>query len=648
MTLSELRKTAGGKLFAEIDLVFADFLLERAETSHPALFAAAALASFAVRAGNSCCDLKRYAGRIFPESADPEDSEHPGILLPSLEPWIGELRRSEFRRVISFYPETENPVTPLVMDSECRLYLQRYFAYEKQLAERIRQRACAPAETMVLPAGKLASLSSYFRDAASLPETDWQQLAVFLSCSRSFSIITGGPGTGKTTVAAALLALELERNPERRILLCAPTGKAQARLRESILQGIASLSCGEEIRRKLSEIPCGTIHSILKTVPGTTQFRYQERRPLRTDLVVVDEASMVSLSLMAKLMKALPQEAKVVLLGDKDQLASVDAGAVLADICSCGTKNVMIPATAEEFRRQTSWSVPPASDSLPLSGSIAELKKNHRSAKAPSISSVSAAIRDISGAADSRRIAERIALCREPDFLTEPLPRAGFESALRKKIERKCIRFRDGSLHSFTELPSLAADSAADSTERLFELIRRFQILCALRNGPFGTQAVNEILRRQLRMTEPFAVGMPLMITRNQPERGLFNGDIGLVRRENGLLRIVFPNPEHPGKYRSFLPVELPEHEPVFGMTVHKSQGSGFQNVLIVFPDHDSPLLTRELLYTAITRAEEQVTLWADPDLISGALDRLTVRQSGLRDRLMECIRDSSAERTTE
>lgn len=183
--------------------------------------------------------------------------------------------------------------------------------------------------------------------------------------------------------------------------------------------------------------------------------------------------------------------------------------------------------------------------------------------------------------------------------------------------------------------------TAAETTpwRRAFGIIDRFKILCALRNGPHGTVAVNAMIRSRLRMTDAFSCGLPLMITRNHPESGLYNGDIGMVWRSSaGQLRVYFPDPREPGRFRSFLPVELPEHEAVFAMTVHKSQGSGFQNVLIILPDHDTPVLTRELLYTAVTRAEERVVLWANPAIVATALERLTIRQSGLKDRLADPV----------
>ena len=404
MTLDELKKLTGENAFAAIDLVFADFILRRTHSRSPELFAAAALASFAVRAGNSCCDLNLYAGRSFPEYPDPDpQEEQPSVVLPPLDAWLKVLRESGFSKVMAFHPETESPETPLVMDNAHRLYLNRYFRYEKQLAGEIRRRCTEPPEVTPLPPGRLAELSPYFKKTAEKAEIDYQQSAVFLAFHNRFSIITGGPGTGKTTVAAALLALELERNPELEIALCAPTGKAQARLRESVAQGIAGLSCSQGIKDKLALIPCGTIHSLLRPIPGTTQFRHNEKNPLRAGLIVVDEASMVSLSLMAKLMQAVRPDAKVVLLGDKDQLASVDAGAVLADICACGARNVMFPSAAKAFRAQTSWNFPAVSDALPLSGNIAELVRNHRSANAPTICAISAAIRDIASEGELRK-----------------------------------------------------------------------------------------------------------------------------------------------------------------------------------------------------------------------------------------------------
>ncbi len=637
MTLDELKKLTGENAFAAIDLVFADFILRRTHSRSPELFAAAALASFAVRAGNSCCDLNLYAGRSFPEYPDPDpQEEQPSVVLPPLDAWLKVLRESGFSKVMAFHPETESPETPLVMDNAHRLYLNRYFRYEKQLAGEIRRRCTEPPEVTPLPPGRLAELSPYFKKTAEKAEIDYQQSAVFLAFHNRFSIITGGPGTGKTTVAAALLALELERNPELEIALCAPTGKAQARLRESVAQGIAGLSCSQGIKDKLALIPCGTIHSLLRPIPGTTQFRHNEKNPLRAGLIVVDEASMVSLSLMAKLMQAVRPDAKVVLLGDKDQLASVDAGAVLADICACGARNVMFPSAAKAFRAQTSWNFPAVSDALPLSGNIAELVRNHRSANAPTICAISAAIRDIASEGELRKVAATVVHSGAPDFKTVPLPRTAFEHALVREITAPRIRFRgEERNYALSDLRALADCGGDDAMRRAFGMIERFKILCALRNGPHGTIAVNAAIRSRLRMTDAFSCGLPLMITRNHPESGLYNGDIGMVWRSSaGQLRVYFPDPREPERFRSFLPAELPEHEPVFAMTIHKSQGSGFQNVLVILPDHDTPILTRELLYTAITRAEERVVLWANPPQIATALERLTIRQSGLKDRL--------------
>ena len=318
MTLDELKQLNGEDAFAPIDLVFAGFLLRRAHSESPELFCAAALASYCVRAGNSCCDLNLYAGKNFPVPADPVSGEGRScVRLPELEEWLSVLRMLP-STVIEHYPETAHPTAPLVLDHAQRLYLNRYFLYETSLADEIRRRCAAEPIPPDLAPGHLAALSPYFQKAAAERTVDFQQSAVFLACSGNFSIITGGPGTGKTTVAAALLALELERNPELEIALCAPTGKAQARLRESVTQGIAGLACTPEIRERLSAIPCGTIHSLLSPLRGTTQFRHNEKNPLRADLIVVDEASMVSLPLMAKLLRAVRPEAKIVLLGDKD------------------------------------------------------------------------------------------------------------------------------------------------------------------------------------------------------------------------------------------------------------------------------------------------------------------------------------------
>ncbi len=625
MDCENLRQLTGPEGWEFIDIEFAEYLLRESGTECAELFAAAALVSRAVRSGHSCCDLCLWAGKHFPEQAQPGE---PQVLFPELDAWRDTLKQPALARVFTA-DAAHHPHIPLVLEQGHRLYLYRYYRYECQVAGEIRRRSQSAPRVPELAPGALAGLLDFFQARSGREAIDWQQLAVFAALSRDFFVITGGPGTGKTTVVTALLALELQRNPNLAVALCAPTGKAQARLRESLDAGIERLHIPEAIKQKLRELPCSTIHSLLKPEPGTNRFRHGPERPLHHELIVVDESSMVSLSLMAKLLQALRPAARIVLLGDKDQLASVDAGSVLADICDAGELNAFPPELAAAFARQTGWQAPPIAAALPLSGHLAELTEAHRFAKAVHIGAVSRAIKNVTPETLPETTAQIVG-CAAADFTTRRVAPARFEAELAERIHRPIL-----DRWCYADLKKLAADGSREALSTAVRLLNRFKILCAVRRGPWGVENFNAIMRKQMRLTAPYAPGVPLMILVNHRGTGLSNGDIGLVWRDltpgapTGGVRVYFPESE-----RGFLSAELPDHETVFAMTVHKSQGSGFTEILLVLPERDQELLTRELLYTGITRAEEKVELWATPPIITAALARKTVRQSGLADRL--------------
>lgn len=603
---------AGAEGFEAIDAVFSDFLERHYNAPLPAeVRLAGALASRAVREGHSCCKLELW-GKEWIEAASGR------LRLPDFPAWCALLRKPEFAPLFSA------PDAPLMLDEAGRLYLRRYYNCERRIAAEIRARAARTLPPPELAPGELAGLLPYFAAKAGQLRPDFQQLAVFTAMCNSFSIITGGPGTGKTTVVAALLALELRRNPALSIALAAPTGKAHSRLAESLQSGVRLLNAGEAVKARLLELPGSTIHRLLGMDPRGN-CRFNRKNPLPYDLLIVDESSMVPLLLMAKLFDALPPRSRIVLLGDKDQLASVEAGAVLSDLCDSAKLNALRPEAAEAFLLQTGWSAAPA-DARPLSGAVAELTENHRFARAVHIGEFSTAIRELAPEG-AEALADRIARCDAPDFRTRvPSPR-GMEQELATLLHTPV----HGS-HSMADLKRLARSGDEESTETAFAVLNSFKILCAMRAGKRGVEALNALARRILKQPELHMPGVPLLITRNDARTGLFNGDIGLVTADpSGGIRVRFPNRE-----RSFIPAELPEHETVYAMTVHKSQGSGFRSVLLLLPDEANPVLTRELLYTGITRAEERLELWSPPEIIAEALSRKTVRQSGLTDRLLE------------
>ena len=462
--------------------------------------------------------------------------------------------------------------TPLVLDKKNRLYLRRYFEYEQQLAQAILRRAAGDHST------------------GASNETDLQKLAAARAVANNFTVITGGPGTGKTwTVMAILTLLQKESNGENlRIALAAPTGKAAARLTESV----------REVNQTLKAT---TLHRLLGYLPNSPYFRHDAEHPLNADVVIVDEASMIDLAMMAKLIDAVRPEARLILLGDRDQLASVEAGSVLADIC----------AAAES-----------AQPNDPLFGAVVALRENYRFAPTGGIYRVSTAVN--AGDADAALAAFQENADGEAGW--QPLPDAAkLPSALR---ERLVTEFR----------PCLETDDPLQALARL----QQFRILCALRQGPFGVENLNAIAEEVLTETglltpHPAGTyrGQPLTITENNYNLGLFNGDSGIILpdpEDNGELRAFFISAE--GKLRRFLPSRLPRHETAFAMTVHKSQGSEFARVLLILPDFDAPILTRELLYTGLTRAREQVEIWAPETVLRAAISRRVTRASGLREAL--------------
>lgn len=457
--------------------------------------------------------------------------------------------------------------TPLVLESG-RLYLRRYWEYEQQLARAILQRASAT------------------RTLRNKRGDDLQQLAAQNAIARNFSVITGGPGTGKTHTVLSILTL-LRAQPgsdELKIALAAPTGKAAARLTESV-----------RAAAKTSEAT--TIHRLLGAFPDSPYFRHHAERPLTADVVIVDEASMVDLALMAKLVDAVPLTSRLVLLGDRNQLASVEAGNVLADICEA--------AQAKQS---------------PLHGAVVELERNYRFATRGGIYRLSSAV----NAGDAARAAAVLHRA-DAEVQWQQLPHA--TNLGTTVAERIVAGFRE-YLQAEDPLTALAQ-------------LQQFRILCAVRHGPFGVEELNALAEEILvhaGLVTPrggWYPGRPVIITRNDHNLQLFNGDSGVILPDpeaGGELRAFFISAA--GKLRRFLPSRLPPHETAYALTVHKSQGSEFERLLFILPDKDAPLLTRELLYTAITRARSTVELWCDENVFRAAVQRRTLRISGLQEAL--------------
>jgi exodeoxyribonuclease V alpha subunit len=627
MKREDLESLCARGVLSPLDYHFGAFMTRLSGRHDPELFLAAALVSKATGQGHVCFDLSSMAEKVLIG----EENGTAAIHCPRLDDW---------RAKIDAAPVVGAPgeYRPLILDDKHRLYLYRYWEYESSLARFVKARATALVEDVDEPL-LMEGLARHF-DEPRDGETDWQAIAALTSATRRLCIISGGPGTGKTTTVARILALLLEQKQpggkKLRISLIAPTGKAATRLEEAIGNAKSRLRCSDALKEAIPG-KASTIHRFLGAVHGSPYFRHNSRNPLTADVVIVDEASMVDLALMAKLVSALPDHARLILLGDKDQLASVEAGAVLGDICNTARPSDLSDRPRRITRNgnsDTGLTSPPAPDQSSMLDCIVELRRSYRFGEDSGIGALSRAVRDGDGAL-------AMALLRKDshadiEWMDLPGP-----DALSRSMKAAVVR-------GFT--PFLKASTL----QEMSEAFERFRILSALRKGPFGAAALNGLVEDTLwaeGLIERGAwyVGRPIMITRNDYNLKLYNGDIGFIVPAGGgdagrlphhgspvelagtrEMRAAFPVKDGPP--RTFPAPGLPEHETVYATTVHKSQGSEFDEVHLVLPDRESPVLTRELLYTGITRARKKVVLWAREEVFRAAISMRVERSSGLRD----------------
>jgi len=595
--LARLDAFAERGVLSDLDVRFARFIAGVAQDTSPEIVLAAALVSRQVDRGHVCADLAELAGRVVLPADDDDPESGLPVIAPSLAKWRMTLEASS---VVG-----EN--RPLVVDGAGRLYLERYWRHERSLAKALVERAAV--EPPVDEARLRADLARLFADDRERPS--WQQVAAATAVLRGLCVVSGGPGTGKTSTVVRVLAL-LAGQSERvlRIGLVAPTGKAAARLQESIRAARASLPVDDAIRARIPDAT-STIHRLLGARRDSTALRYGPERPLALDVLVVDEASMIDLALMARLVAALPADARLLLLGDRDQLASVEAGAVLGDVC--GSAPGFSPAFRARVENIVGTPLPAgAGVASPLADSVVLLTKSHRFGRDSGIGRLAAAV-NRGEANDATALLADAAL---PD-----VERAeGDETTL---VQAALAGY--GAHHDRVRSGATAAE--------IFEGFRAFRVLCAHRHGPRGAEGVNKRLAATFGEGEDWYAGRPVLITQNDYALRLFNGDVGIALPDaQGRLAVCFEGDE--GRVRRIPPIRLPPHETTYATTIHKSQGSEFGRVLIVLPPDDSRLLTRELLYTAITRAREAVTVWGDELVFGAAVERRLVRSSGLRDAL--------------
>ena len=602
-------------IFSEIDIHFAKFITRLNNKNDPDIFLGAALVSHATGNGDVCLELSGARDQLISAFAD---DQHP-FQLPTPNAWEEKLISS---RVVGRPGE----VFPLILDKKGRLYLSRYYEYEKSLSETIKEKAGKKTEEFD-PTRLSEGLERLFPTEQDR-QPNQQKVAAVVTVLNQFSIISGGPGTGKTFTVAKILALLLEQSPLR-IALTAPTGKAAARLTESIEAAKRTLNASDTI---LSQMPSEalTIHRLLKPIYGTPYFQHNDENLLPFDAVVVDEASMVDLALMSKLIQAIPPEARLILIGDKDQLASVEAGSVLGDFCdrdriheySEPFRNTVIQITGEPFettkaedRRNTF-----------LKDNIAILKKSYRFNLSSGIGGFSRAV-NAGDVESSLRLLEK-----QKDTSLEWQPVTTTDQ-LHRLLKTLALEGYNDYLESKDPLEAI-------------QLFNGTQFICALNRGPYGVIEINRFIEQVLRKAgrifydyrhkEPWYDKRPVIITRNDYELGLYNGDIGITLsgRETDDAELFVYFSATGDELKALNPHRLSEHETVYAMTVHKSQGSEFDHVVLVLPDNNSPVLTRELIYTAVTRAKKRVSILGSETVLRWAISRKIRRTSGLRDAL--------------
>ncbi len=623
-----------------LDAAFARFLAGLAPHSPPETLLAAALLAHMEGRGHSCLALDALLADPqallgWPqEAAEALDTLLSG--LPSrLGDWLAALSESDVVRAA----ETRDACQPLVLEG-ARLYLRRYWRYESQIARSVGQRV------QDVQSPDPAEVRSWL-DRLFPPDQDggpdWQKIACANALRSRFAIITGGPGTGKTYTVARLLALLLATSaqPEAlRVALAAPTGKAAARLKQSIDKAIAGLAAtvGEDLDLAAFTARIGatrTLHSLLGSRPDTRKLRHHAGNPLEVDVLIVDEASMVHLEMMAALLDALPDTARLILLGDKDQLASVEAGAVLGDLCRDAEAGRYTPATQACVAAAAGQALPAdfLDDAGPaLAQQTVMLRRSRRfggpiGQLALAVNTGNpAAARGILDAADGN-IVQWIGQARPVAVVGLALSgRTGAPGGYRSYLE---------------EIRQGPAGDHAGWVKRVLLAFERFRILCALREGDWGVAGLNRAIEtalgeaRLISKRGEWYAGRPVMVTRNDYGAGVFNGDTGIAlpaAAGEKAMRVFFLDGD---EVRSVLASRLADVETAYALTVHKSQGSEFEHTVLVLPPEANPVLTRELVYTGITRARERFTLvCANPHVLDEAITRKTWRASGLAEKL--------------
>ncbi|QGF24419.1 exodeoxyribonuclease V subunit alpha [Raineyella fluvialis] len=592
--------------------------------SDPRIPLAIALAVRAVRAGSVCVDLATVRQAVF--ESDESAVDVSALDWPDLEGWLSTLRDCPLVSVGADGP----PGRPLRLVGTL-LYLDRYWRDEQLVRADVEIRRSTPMSGVDLDrdrvVGVLRSVFPRVEGPAALApgEPDHQLAAAATTVATRLCVLQGGPGTGKTSTVARILVVLATLEPDLHIGLAAPTGKAAARMGEAVKDALAALeptapgAADPAVVARLGRLQATTVHGLLGwRRDSTTRFAHDRTRPLPYDLIVVDEMSMVSLSLMARLLEATRPDARLLLVGDPDQLASVEAGAVFSDIGALvRAQDQTLPASTATHRMLDDLIAPVDRPAVAKPGLV---RLTHTWRFQGRIADLAMAIRD----GDTGRVDALIdALGPEDNVSFTPVSRGPADQAydsLRQRVEAWGT--------------ALEERAEAGDAHGALEVLDRHRLLCAHRRGPAGVATWNRIARAWLGRSgeEPMALGEPLLVTRRDKALQVYNGDVGAVVRTGAGRRLALAD-LHQRSVRFLAPVQLTGLVPMYASTIHKAQGSQFQEVSVILPDRGSALLTRELLYTAITRASQGVHLYGTRDALREAVSRRANRASGLADR---------------
>lgn len=628
-----------------LDYYFAQFITDKAPHCSLALkdlvALLAALSSYYHQQGHSCLYLTPDCfNNPFGLVYQSDKFEMLTAIQTKIATFIPNKSFTHWQQQLCQHPAfSSNPTDkcPLLLQQyadQTALYLNRLWQDEFEIAKFLTQAKPTPTldyEKVTTILAKLFPESHITMEQSPeiSNEIDWQKVAVATALKQQLCLISGGPGTGKTRTVSRLLAglqwLQLsEQKPALSIKLVAPTGKAAARLNESIADAINNMPLAEELKHLIPQ-QASTIHRLLGLV-ANRPAKYNPENPLDADVLVVDEASMIDISLLATLFRALRSTTKVILLGDKDQLASVEAGAILGELGQFLIEGYS-PAHAEYLQQVCQQQVSTINHHTPLRDSLCHLSKSYRFHAQSGIGHLASAINQDNPTLSWQCFQHYSDIKLIHYHTTQPA----------QQIADYAVIEYQTYLNQLNQQNTLTLEQI----KQIFSLFKQVRILSALRIGTLGIENLNLLIAEQLRkkylvkfrQAHEWYSGKAIMVNQNDPNIQLFNGDIGLALPDNeGHLRVWFESEN--GQFRAVSPSRVPSHEPAYVMTIHKSQGSEFEHCIMLLPQEFNPILTNELVYTGITRAKKRLTVFSDENIWKTAIRTHTTRQSGLAEQI--------------